>query len=47
MQNLFRCYNFSPEVIRLTAIMYIRYQLSLRRVEDLLHERGIDICHGA
>ena len=26
-------------------MMYIRYLLSLRTVEDLLHERGIDICH--
>ena len=25
--------------------MYIRYPLSLRQVEDLLFERGIDICH--
>ena len=25
--------------------MYIRFPLSLRNVEDLLHERGIDICH--
>ena len=25
--------------------MYVRYPLSLRNVEDLLHERGIDICH--
>ena len=25
--------------------MYIRYPLSLRQVEDLLHERGINICH--
>ena len=25
--------------------MYIRFPLSLRQVEDLLHERGIDICH--
>jgi len=25
--------------------MYIRFLLSLRNVEDLLHERGIDICH--
>ena len=35
----------SPEVIRLTVMMYIRYPLSLRQVEDLLFERGIDICH--
>jgi len=25
-------------------MMYIRFPLSLRQVEDLLHERGIDIC---
>lgn len=25
--------------------MYVKYPLSLRNVEDLLHERGIDICH--
>lgn len=24
---------------------YVRFPLSLRNVEDLLHERGIDICH--
>lgn len=26
-------------------ITYIRFTLSLRNVEDLLHERRIDICH--
>ena len=26
-------------------MMYIRFPLSLRQVEDPLHERGIDICH--
>ncbi len=26
-------------------MMYIRFPLSFRKVEDLLHERGIDICH--
>jgi putative transposase len=45
MRNLFRYFNSSPEVIRLTVMMYIRYPLSLRQVEDLLFERGIDICH--
>jgi putative transposase len=45
MQSPFRCFNSSPEVIRLTVMMYIRYPLSLRQVEDLLFERGIDICH--
>ena len=45
MRNPFRCFNSSPEIIRLTVMMYIRYPLSLRQVEDLLFERGIDICH--
>jgi len=45
MKNPFRYFNSSPEVIRLTVMLYIRYPLSLRQVEDLLHERGIDICH--
>jgi len=45
MINPFRYFNSSPEVIRLTVMMYIRYPLSLRQVEDLLHERGLDICH--
>ena len=45
MKNPFRCFNSSPEVIRLAVMMYIRYPLSLRQVEDLLFERGIDICH--
>ena len=45
MSNLFRYFNSSPEVIRLVVMMYVRYPLSLRNVEDLLAERGIDISH--
>ena len=45
MRNPFRYFNSSPEVIRLTVMIYIRYPLSLRQVEDLLFERGIDICY--
>ena len=45
MRNPFRYFNSSPEVIRLVVMMYIRYPLSLRQVEDILLERGIDICH--
>ena len=45
MHNPFRYFNSSPEVIRLAVMMYVRYPLSLRQVEDLLCERGIDICH--
>ena len=29
----------------MAVMMYIRFPLSLRNVEDLLHERGIDISH--
>lgn len=41
----FRYFNSSPEVIRLVVMMYVRFPLSPRNVEDLLSERGIDICH--
>jgi putative transposase len=45
MRNPFRYFKTSPEIIRLAVMMYIRFLLSLRNVEDLLHERGIDISH--
>jgi putative transposase len=45
MKNPFRYFDSSPEVIRLVVMMYVKYPLSLRNVEDLLAERGIDICH--
>ena len=41
----FRWFDSSPEVIRLVVMMYVRYPLSLRNVEDLLFEHGIDIRH--
>ena len=41
----FRYFKTSPEVIRLAVMMCVRFPLSLRNVEDLLHERGIDISH--
>ncbi|KCZ63733.1 hypothetical protein L53_04360 [Hyphomonas sp. L-53-1-40] len=41
----FRYFKTSPEVIQLGVLMYVRFPLSLRNVEDLLHERGIDVCH--
>ena len=40
------CYfKTSPETIRLAVMMYVRFPLPLRNVEDLLHERGIDVSH--
>ena len=41
----FRYFKTSPEIIRLAVMMYVRFPLSLRNVEDILHERGIDVCH--
>ena len=41
----FKGFQSSPEIIRLAVMMYVRFPLSLRDVEDLLHERGIDISH--
>ena len=41
----FRYFKTSPEIIRLAVMLYVRFPLSLRNVEDLLHERGIDISH--
>ena len=43
--NPFRYFKTSPEIIRLAMMRYVRFPLSLRNVEDLLHERGIDISH--
>ena len=43
--NPFRYFKTSPEIIRLAVMMYVRFPLSLRNVEELLQERGVDICH--
>ena len=43
--NPFRYFDSSPEVIRYVVMLYVRFPLSLRNVEDLLADRGIDICH--
>lgn len=44
-KNPFRYFNTSPEIIRLAVMRYVRFPRSLRNVEDLLHERGIDVSH--
>src|SRR5579875_3345563 len=41
----FRRFNSSPEIIRIAVMMYVRFPLSLRNVEDLLHQRGIEISY--
>ena len=45
MKNSFCYFKTSPDIIRLAVMMYVRFPLSLRQVEDLLHERGIDISY--
>jgi putative transposase len=44
-ENPFKYYKTSSEIIKLAVMYYVRYPLSLRQVEDILYERGIDICH--
>ena len=41
----FRSFKTSPEIIRLAVMLYVRFPLSLRNVEDLFHERGIYVSH--
>jgi putative transposase len=43
--RIFRYFKTSPEIIRLAVMMDVRYPLSLRNIEDLLYERGIEITH--
>ena len=45
MKSPFRYFKTSPEIIRLAVMMYVRFPLSLRNVEDLLQERGIEMGH--
>ena len=42
-QVWFRHFKTSPEIIQLAVMLYVRFPLSLRNVEDLLHERGVDV----
>ena len=41
----FRYFKTSPDIIRLAVMLYVRFPLTLRNVEAVLHERGIDISH--
>ena len=43
--NPYRYFKTSPEIIRLAVMLYVRFSLSRRNVEDLLHECGIDGSH--
>ncbi len=41
----FRYLETSPEIIRLAVMLYVRLPLSLRNVEDFLHERNVEVSH--
>ena len=41
----FKWFKTGPEIIRLAVMLYIRFPFSLRNVEDLLHQRGVDVSH--
>ena len=41
----FRYFKYPPAVIQLVVLLYVPYPLSLRQVEEMLFERGLDICH--
>ncbi|WP_380054300.1 IS6 family transposase [Falsihalocynthiibacter sp. SS001] len=43
----FKYFETSMEIIRLAVMLYVRFPLSLRNVEDLLHERGVGVSHEA
>jgi len=43
---IFRYFKTSSEIIRLSVMIDIRYPLSWWTIENLQHERGIDIMHG-
>ncbi len=45
MLNPLGYFNSSPAVIRPAVLLCVRFPQRLRQVEDLLHERGIDISH--
>ncbi len=38
-----RYFETLPEIIQLAVIMFVRYPNSLRQVEDLQRERGVDV----
>ena len=44
-KNTYRGHRFPPAIIQVTVWMYARFTLSLRDVEELLAERGLDISH--
>ena len=41
----YKHHRFPPEIIRFTAYLYRRFDLSFREVEELLAERGVRVSY--
>ena len=46
-QLSFRYFKTSTGIIQHALMLYVRFPLSLRSVEDLLHKRGVDVSYEA
>ena len=44
-QISFRYFKICPEITQLAVMLYVWFPLSLRNVEDLLHEWGVDVSY--
>ena len=44
-QLSFHYFKTSPEIIKLAVMLCVRFPLSLRNVEDLLHECRVDVSY--
>jgi transposase-like protein len=42
-----RCFRTSQEIIRPAVMLQVRFPVSIRNVEDLLHEPGFEAGHEA
>ena len=43
--NHFKGKQFQKDVIIVAVGYYLRYNLSYREVQELLYDRGVDVCH--
>lgn len=43
--NHFKGKQFQKDVIIVSVGYYLRYNLSYREVQELLYDRGVDVCH--
>ena len=44
-QISYKCHSFPPEIIAHAVRLYLRFNLSLREIETMLLERGIDVSY--